>query len=226
MAPGSCKAWQRAQRAQTDRQCGGSHGEVLLALGPPSPPATCTGQAVPGRPQAPEAPPSCSRGWELEPTRPAQPGEEIKNPSCQRVLPDHSFGPAPWCSRSAIWLSLLQPSPRRLPPAFREGPFAVKTQVWGSSMWGVLGRLPSRVPGWPLLAPARVRPRFPCRVMPGAGRSPSRISAQGSRTLQPSWGPPNATFGHQSAASTVGTPLHGLTASTDASLAHILPILF
>lgn len=105
-------------------------GEVGQLTQPAPWPATCSGHVVPRRPRWPEAPASCSRGrWS-----PPWPGEERKNPSCQRVLPVYGFGPAPWCSHCAIWLSLLWPNPRRLPPSFREGLFAVKTQVWGRSM--------------------------------------------------------------------------------------------
>lgn len=218
----------RALRAQPARQRGGSPGEVPLALGPPGPPAACSGQAVPGRPQAPEAPPSCSRGREPEPTRPAGGGNK------EPLLPARSsrsrFWPCPLVLARRHLALAAAAQPPQAPACLPGGAVRCENPVWGSSLWGALGRLPS-----PTLAGL-------CRLLWGSGLG-SRAEPRPEQA-----GPlPHLSSGEQNTSAVSGTlecplwvsvcsehagiPPHGLTASTDASLttphpAHILPILF
>lgn len=182
---GPWEAWPGHSRWSLAGSSPGSLGEgdVALTLGLP-----------PGRPRArvrmrPAAhaglKPQRAAAWELGPILA---GGGDKAP----LLPARSsrlrFWPCPLVLAGSIWLSLLWPSPRRLPPSFREGLFAMKTRVWGRSMWRAGPELlkfwdgsPGRVRGWPLPALARVRPRLLPTAAPEAGRSPSHISAHGEQ---------------------------------------------
>lgn len=120
-----------------------------------------------------------------------EPWEEIKRISCQRVLPFYGFWPCPLVLTQPPSGSLrCGPAPAGAGPSRGGGCLLCKPGVWGSSMWHArleFLRSWDQLPGWPLSAPARARPRFPS-PRGGPWAPTSRLSPGGAQLSELSLG--------------------------------------